>query len=218
MDHSPVAATNTQATWRYPALKAIDRLIGWASEVPAALLVAVEIIILLSGVIARYGLNAPLTWSDELASILFLWLAMLGAVIALRRSEHMCLTMLVNRVSQPIRQYITLGAQLVVTAFVLEIILPAYDYFQDQWLITTPALEIPDGLRVAAIGVGALMMLALTVIRLLDQVPLRRLLGAVVLIALVCGGLWLAQPWFLALGNVNLLIFFVGAPLLRGRV
>ena len=48
--------------------------------------------ILFSGVVARYVFNAPLVWSDELASILFLWLAMLGAVIAFRRDEHMRMT------------------------------------------------------------------------------------------------------------------------------
>src|SRR5205809_8090296 len=54
-------------------------------EIPAALLVVAEIVILFAGVVARYGLHRPLLWSDELASILFLWLAMLGAAVAFRR-------------------------------------------------------------------------------------------------------------------------------------
>ena len=85
------------------APRGLDRGIGWASEVPAAVLVALEIVVLLAGVISRYVFNAPLTWSDELASILFLWLAMLGAVIALRRGEHMRLSTLVNRLAPPRR-------------------------------------------------------------------------------------------------------------------
>src|SRR5262249_20091798 len=59
----------------------LERALTWATEIPAAALVAVEIVVLLIGVISRYVFNAPLTWSDELASTLFLWLAMLGAVI-----------------------------------------------------------------------------------------------------------------------------------------
>ena len=55
-----------------------------------------EIIILFSGIVARYVLHTPLVWSDELASILFLWLAMLGSVIAFRRGEHMRMAALVN--------------------------------------------------------------------------------------------------------------------------
>ena len=49
-----------------------------------------------AGVVARYVFHSPLVWSDELASILFLWLAMLGAVVALRRGEHMRMTALVS--------------------------------------------------------------------------------------------------------------------------
>ena len=54
-----------------------------------------EIVILFAGVVARYGLHRPLIWSDELASILFLWLAMLGAAVAFRRAEHMRMTAIV---------------------------------------------------------------------------------------------------------------------------
>ena len=69
-----------------------DRVLAAITEYPAAVLVALETLILFAGVVSRYVFNAPLTGSDELAAILFLWLAMLGAVIALRRDEHMRLT------------------------------------------------------------------------------------------------------------------------------
>jgi TRAP-type C4-dicarboxylate transport system permease small subunit len=41
-----------------------------------------------------------LVWSDELASILFIWLSMLGAVLALDRGEHMRLTAIINKCSE----------------------------------------------------------------------------------------------------------------------
>ncbi len=74
----------------------LERGLAWATEIPAAALVGVEILVLLIGVVSRYVFNSPLTWSDELASTLFLWLAMLGSVIALRRAEHMRLAFLVG--------------------------------------------------------------------------------------------------------------------------
>ncbi|RYE28471.1 MAG: TRAP transporter small permease subunit, partial [Hyphomicrobiales bacterium] len=81
----------------------LDRALGGLVETVAALLVVVEIVILGAGVMARYVFHAPLVWSDELASILFLWLSMLGAVVALRRGEHMRMTGLVSRVSPQTR-------------------------------------------------------------------------------------------------------------------
>jgi TRAP-type C4-dicarboxylate transport system permease small subunit len=56
---------------------ALDTALGHLVEIPAALLVLAEIVVLLAGVTCRYLLRAPLVWSDELASMLFLWLAML---------------------------------------------------------------------------------------------------------------------------------------------
>ena len=70
-------------------------------EILAAALVAPRSLILFSGVVSRYVFDRPLVWSDELASTLFLWLAMLGAVIAFRRDEHMRMTACVGMLPPP---------------------------------------------------------------------------------------------------------------------
>src|SRR5206468_9953194 len=71
--------------------------LGHAIEIPAAALVVGEVVVLLAGVIMRFIFNSPIPWADELASILFLWLANLGAAVALRRGSHMRTTALVSR-------------------------------------------------------------------------------------------------------------------------
>ena len=86
-------------------------------EIPAALLVVAEIVILFAGVVARYGLHRPLIWSDELASILFLWLAMLGAAVAFRRAEHMRMTAVVANARPAMRAYLDLVATSAALAF-----------------------------------------------------------------------------------------------------
>ena len=80
-------------------IESIESALRVASELPAALLVLIEIFVLLAGVISRFALRHPFVWTDELASILFLWLAMFGAVIALQRQQHMRLTAIVARFS-----------------------------------------------------------------------------------------------------------------------
>src|SRR5436853_5159325 len=89
---------------------AFDTWLGMLVEIPAALLVVAEIIILFAGVVARYGLHRPLIWSDELASILFLWLAMLGAAVAFRRSEHMRMAAVVSNAKPAMRAYLDVVA------------------------------------------------------------------------------------------------------------
>src|SRR5258707_12293202 len=93
-------------------------------EIPAALLVMAEIVILFAGVVARYGLHRPLIWSDELASILFLWLAMLGAAVAFRRAEHMRMTAVVANTGPVLRAYLDLCATLAAVACLLLVAWP----------------------------------------------------------------------------------------------
>ena len=80
---------------------------------------AAEIVILFGGVVARYGFDHPLVWSDELASMLFLWLAMLGAVIAFRRDEHMRMTAAVAMLPAPRRAMFDAFATGAALAFLL---------------------------------------------------------------------------------------------------
>src|SRR4051794_5202621 len=84
---------------------AIDRGIGRALELLCAALVVIETLILGIGVIARYVVHKPLVWSDELASTLFLWLGMLGAALAIRRSEHLRMNTVVNLLPGQLRAY-----------------------------------------------------------------------------------------------------------------
>ena len=186
-----------------------DRVIAAITEFPAAVLVALETVILLAGVISRYVFNAPLAWSDELASILFLWLAMLGAVIALRRDEHMRLTTFLGLMSARRRAWVETLGVVVIVVFALLMLMPSYEHAVDQWIVMSPALEWHDGLRVAAIGVGSVLLLLIALARLAERASLADALSGIVLVGAIIGAMWLMQPLFAKLGNWNLLIFFV---------
>src|SRR5260370_23344729 len=134
---------------------------------------------------------------------------MFGAVIALRRHEHMRLTALVKLARPRRRAFLETLSAIVVAIFVLQIILPAYEYVESEWLITTPALAISDGLRVAAIGVGAVLMLVIALARLVEFATPRDVALARVIAAAVAVALFLAKPLLLAMGNYNLVVFFV---------
>ena len=188
----------------------LDRGLGRLVEIVAAVIVFTEIVLLGAGVTARYVFHAPLVWSDELASILFLWLSMLGAVIALRRGEHMRMTGLVARVSPGTRLVLEALAVTAAIAFLLLILPHALDYAEEENFIVTPALEISNAWRAAAIPVGMGLMLIAACFRLLRMAALKPvLLAAGVTLALILL-FWLAGPALKPLGKLNLLVFFVG--------
>ena len=68
-------------------LARVDSALGWLVALPAAVLVAVEVVLLFTGVIARYVFHKPLIIADELSSVLFLWMAMMGAARGRERGE-----------------------------------------------------------------------------------------------------------------------------------
>jgi tripartite ATP-independent transporter DctM subunit len=185
-----------------------DTVLRLIAEVPAALLVLAEIAVLFAGVTARYVFHAPLVWTDELASILFLWLAMLGSVIALQRSEHMRLTAVVAGMSPAARARTDALASAAVAVFLLMIVPSARDYASDEWFIETPALGIHNTFRAMAIPVGAVLMVVTALSRLLRLSWKDALFGVAVVLGLAAV-LHFAGPWLKAFGNWNLVLFFV---------
>ena len=179
----------------------VERAVGLLTAGVAGTLVIVETLLLFAGVMARYVLHEPLVWSDELASILFLWLAMLGAVIAYQKSEHMRMSALVNR-ARPARKAFFEAFSLVTGVVFLALVLnPAIEYAIDEMMVVTPALEIPNIWRASALPIGVGLMLVLGVMRLFRQGSVRDVLGALVLVGAVTLALWMATPLLTAMGN-----------------
>ncbi len=192
----------------HPALELIERWIARIVGAFAAVAVLAEVAILLMGVIFRFGLNHPLTWGDELASIVFLWLAMLGSVLALWTGEHMRLTTIAMRLPPRWRAKAEVLATLTPLLLLALLIMPALDYMDDQSFIETPALGWSDAVRAGAVPVGFALMMAISVLRLL-QFRLRDAAGVGAALAVIAAAIWLATPLLGGLGNWNLVIFFV---------
>jgi TRAP-type C4-dicarboxylate transport system permease small subunit len=143
----------------------LDRAVGTVVEFVAAVLVLAEIVILVRG---RGGAlraaHAPLVWSDELASILFLWLCdARRSVVALRRGEHMRMTGLGQQASDRRHWAYARSAR----RDLRRARVPGddrarmhYEYaYEDERFITTPALEIANSWRAAALPIGIVLML-----------------------------------------------------------
>jgi len=192
------------------AAATIESHLGSLTEIAAGGLVVAEIAILFGGVISRYVFDRPLVWSDELASTLFLWLAMLGAVIAFRRGEHMRMTACVDMLSGSWRAILDNLAIAAALAFLLLMIWPAYQFASDEIPITTSALQISDVWRAAALPAGIALMIVFAMLRLTRAPSAMAVCLSIGVVVVVVALFWLGTPLFHRLGNLNLLMFFVG--------
>ncbi|MDQ2778900.1 MAG: TRAP transporter large permease subunit [Pseudomonadota bacterium] len=179
-------------------------------EAVSALLLTVIVVLLLVGVIARYVFTVPVTWADEIVSLSFLWLAMLGTVIAMHRNEHLRLSMFVEKLSQPQRGYVQAFALCAVAATLMALLPQALDYARDEWAIRSPELDLPNSLRVSAIAVGVIGMLLLVLSFAVRTVKLRQLAVGALLIGVLALAFVAGAAQIKQLGNWNLLIFLVG--------
>lgn len=143
----------------------------------AALLAGIMVLMLVSS-FSRYVFSLSIVWADEFISIAFLWLAMLGCVIAMRRNEHLRLTVFLEKASPALRGYIQAFAIIMVAICLGALVSPSIEYAQEEWFITSPALGIPNTYRVAAIPVGIDLMLLTVIGYAMRTVGLRRPLSS----------------------------------------
>jgi tripartite ATP-independent transporter DctM subunit len=187
-----------------------DRVLLKITEVAAAAIVVAEIGLLFVAVVARYVAEAPVTWSDELASILFVWLTMLGTAIAFHRGQHMRMTAVVTRVPPGVKRWMEIAALVVPLVWLLAIAYFAFEYALEERVVVTPALEISNAWRSFALPTGVSIMIAFALARIVRERSHRDVAVALAAFAAAGVALWLAKPVFVTFGNWNLVIFFVG--------
>jgi len=193
-------------------------LAGWAAQAEAVLgkvlslacaaLVTAEILLLLTGVVARYVFLHPLPWSDELAGTMFLWMSMLGAVLALRGAAHMRMTALVSRMAGPMREGFEAASLFAVGLFLACALPPAIDYVMDEQIVSLSTMDISMAWRASAMPAGIGLMLVSLLLRLRPRLHWPQLAGAAAALA-AAGALLLLEPVFQGLGNLNLAVFFL---------
>jgi tripartite ATP-independent transporter DctM subunit len=187
----------------------VDLILRWITELPAAIVVLMELAIDFYGVIARYVFNRPLDWGDEISEIGFIWLAMLGAVIALRRNEHMRMTALVKQFRPRLEAFFETMSSLIIVLFVGVMIGPVVNYIELQSQVKSPILGIPDGFRIAAIAYGFILICVTALLQLARRAEMRHVTLGLLIGAAIIGTLFLAKPYLMEIGNYSLIVFFV---------
>jgi tripartite ATP-independent transporter DctM subunit len=205
----PVVATLNGASASPHLVKRFEAVLALITDGSAAAILLAEIVILSAGVTARYVFNRPLVWSDELSITLFLWLAMLGSVIAVRLSQHMRLTFLIARLSDASRARVETLTTVLVIGFLLQILMPAISYTRERASIISEGLHIPLSVISAAVPTGIVLMIAVLLVQITERSSVRDIAGAILGIAIVATVLYFLTPQLEAIGNYNLIVFFV---------
>lgn len=135
----------------------MDRCIDFAL---ALLLVAMTLVVFLQ-VFFRYAVNAPLSWPEETARIMIVWLSFVGGYMAMREDKHLGFGLLVEKLPAHLQELVRVLARAFVVVFLLVVVWQGYGFARDNVEIPMPYTDISTGLWVYSvfpIG-GGLMLL-----------------------------------------------------------
>jgi len=188
--------------------RVLQAIVTRGVEVLTVLLFASECLVVFSGVVARYVFQSPIVEIDEISSLLFRWLAMLGAVLAFRTGAHMRMTALVDRLKPRAQALFARLAMAVALVFLVLILSAGTEAALDERDVTMTATGISNAWNVLALPVGAALMLALWFLEQLVQGRRQVCLGAAAALIALAAGAGFLTPVLADLGQVNLIIFF----------
>ena len=120
-------------------LKKLDPLFRWLCII---ILGGMTLCIFLQ-VIFRYVFKSPLTWSEEIARYLFIWMTFIGAYSGARQGKHIGVEALQRALPGVVGKAVTSLAHLITAAFFMIIAFNTCTAWPKLARQTSPALEIP---------------------------------------------------------------------------
>lgn len=145
------------------ALKRLTASADWLlCKVCIALFMAILLTMMLQ-IFFRYVFSAPLTWTEELARYLYIWACWLGAPVAMRRGNHVVITVLSERLPRRFAQVATLTTQAIAIFFLLQLAYQGTHLTIRSHTVIAITLPIPWSMIYIAAPLSALLMILETV-------------------------------------------------------
>jgi TRAP-type C4-dicarboxylate transport system permease small subunit len=123
------------------------------------LLMASMAVLVFANVVMRYVFNQSIFWVEEFTQIQMIWVAYLGAGLALREGRHVAVDMLQDALPAPLRRAIRWFIALATAMFLLALVVLGVQIAAFTWSQETPAMGLPAGLPYLGIPLGAAAML-----------------------------------------------------------
>jgi TRAP-type C4-dicarboxylate transport system permease small subunit len=98
-------------------LEYVKKPVDWALASSAVLIMALLVICVVWQVFSRYVLNAPSTFTDELARFAMIWVGLLGAAYTAGAQRHLSIDLFTHRLTGRLRQANVVVVNLLVMAF-----------------------------------------------------------------------------------------------------
>ena len=114
-------------------------------KVMAVILMSVILLSIILGVVFRYFLNNPLTWTDELAIYMLIWLTFVGGSMSVKNEQAASLDLLFEKVGEEVQRIFKIvgyGSVIIFSVIVT--------YMAIKWISNPSVLtQISPGLKIS---------------------------------------------------------------------
>ncbi|ETX28093.1 TRAP transporter small permease [Roseivivax isoporae] len=148
-------------------MKRLERIFVRANGWAVILILGAMPLIVGANIGLRYLTGHSLSWADEAARYLMIWMTFVGAGLALRMGAHVAITNLQDALPGPGQKLLRGALVLVLLVFFGFMVSVGIDYAQRMQFQLTPALRVPFLYVYAAMPVG----FALLIVHLLLVAP-----------------------------------------------
>ncbi len=145
------------------SIQKVDKCLSMIENAVIILGLSAMFLILLAQVIMRYVFSRPLTWSEEAARFIFVYVSFIGISYAYRQKGHIRMEVVVNLFPQAVRRGLVVLINLGTIALFCYMIPFSFRFIGIQAGVKATATHIPMSIVYTALPLG----MALSCVRLL---------------------------------------------------
>lgn len=141
-------------------MKVLQFLNKKGEEVFLVIIISFSVVLLFLQVIMRYIFKNSISWSEEFARYLFLWMIWVGASLATKEFRHLKAEFLENLIPKKVMDFISISALLLWLMFSLWLSYSSFFLTKDIYLShqKSSAMQLPMFIPYASVPVGCTLM------------------------------------------------------------
>lgn len=140
------------------SLRKVNRVLLRLCKAALIVMIPLMTVVIFAQVVLRYAFLSPLSWPEELARYLLIWVSCLGAAYALQEGLHISIEFLKRRLSGAIRLVGIVVIHSSLLAFFAFCAVEGVIYAISEWGQLTTAMRIPMTFPIMAIPIGCGIM------------------------------------------------------------
>lgn len=129
--------------------------VNWLVERVCVALLALLVLDVWLGVLARYVIPLPLTFTEELARYLMIWMALLAVSSGIAYREHIGVAFVFERLPAPARRWLAVGFDVIGFAFFGALFVYGLGFAERGFSRLTMIYAIPKGYAFAGVPLAA---------------------------------------------------------------